>query len=209
MAALAHTALLLIDNQVGFTHPTHWGPPNSRSNPSYETNITTLLTAFRAANRHISSPLEKATIIHICHHSLDSTSELHPSSDGIRFLPFAEPKEADGELVISKQVNSSFIGTNLEEALRARGIRKLVIAGLTTDHCVSTTTRMAANLHVTQYTDEGGKEQKGEVVLVEDACATFPRGPFDAETVHKVQIESLRGEFCEVMTTKEAVKRFV
>jgi nicotinamidase-related amidase len=53
--------------------------------------------------------------------------------------------------VISKNGNSAFIGTNLEELLRKKEIRRLFIAGLTTDHCVSTTTRITGNLRVTAW----------------------------------------------------------
>ena len=62
------------------------------------------------------------------------------------FLFYAQPLE--GEAVVTKGVNSAFIGTELEEVVRRRGIRTLVIGGITTDQCVSTTARMAANLGV-------------------------------------------------------------
>lgn len=54
-------------------------------------------------------------------------------------------KPIDGEIIIKKNVNSAFIGTDLKERLDNEKITKLVIVGLTTDHCVSTTTRMAGN----------------------------------------------------------------
>ena len=62
------------------------------------------------------------------------------------FLPYARPLE--GEAVVTKAGNSGFIGTELEAMIRQRGIRTLVIGGITTDQCVSTTTRMAENLGV-------------------------------------------------------------
>lgn len=195
------TALLLIDNQKGFNHPTHWG--TSRSNPNYERNTKALLSAFRAIQEDGRGPAP--LIIHIFHNSLNPNSPLHSEAgDGIDFLPFAQPKK--DEYVISKHVNSSFIGTNLEKLLRSKGIRRLVICGLTIDHCVSTTTRMAANLGVTDYPDEeGGELSKGRVILVHDATATFNRGPWDAETMHNVSVESLRDEFAEMMTTEEVL----
>ncbi|KAF9000779.1 Isochorismatase hydrolase [Hymenopellis radicata] len=72
--------------------------------------------------------------------------------DGYAVMPEAAP--AGDEIIFVKNVNSSFIGTGLlvadsnrlEAHLRAAEIGTLVILGLTTSHCVSTTTRMAGNL---------------------------------------------------------------
>ena len=152
------TCLLLIDNQLAFLHPTHWG--TTRSNPSFEVNISSLLSAFRhpiSSTISLSHSRIKPRIIHVQHFSKDPTSPLHPSyigdarSDfdgkhGVDFLPFMQP--GAGERIVTKGVNSAFIGTELEKILRDGEVRTLVIAGLTTDHCVSTTTRMAANLGV-------------------------------------------------------------
>lgn len=184
------TALLLVDIQNGFHHPTHWG--TTRSNPQFEGNISRLLSMIRAH--------PDTYIIHVAHHSKDSNSALHPRSivnelPGVAFMPYASPK--DSEAVITKNVNSAFIGTDLEQMLRSRHIRTLMIAGLTTDHCVSTTTRMAGNLGVCDVRGE-----KGRIILVGDATATHERGRWDAETVQAVHLESLK-EFAEVLTTKE------
>lgn len=65
------------------------------------------------------------------------------------------------EAVIEKSVNSAFIGTDLED-FKAGGIDTVVISGLTTDHCCSTTARMDANLSL-------------KVWFVADATATFDR----------------------------------
>src|SRR5947208_14709 len=65
-----------------------------------------------------------------------------------------------GEPVVQKSVNSAFIGTTLEADLRRRGITTLVMVGLQTNMCVSTTARMAGNLGFTTY-------------VVSDATATF------------------------------------
>jgi nicotinamidase-related amidase len=209
------TALVLIDNQAAFTHPTYWG--TSRSNPSYETNLASLLNAFRTARKaNPSLPLE---IIHVFHSSTSLTSPLHPAdpSKGAHPLDFAQPAADNSEPVFWKNVNSCFIGTGLEGYLREKKIRQVVFAGLTTDHCVSTTVRMAANLGVVDLYPEGKPKvgvdgtqtvkpvEKGAVVLVSDATATWAKGGFDAETVHRVSVESLRGEFAEVMSTEEVI----
>ncbi|RAH43327.1 cysteine hydrolase family protein [Aspergillus brunneoviolaceus CBS 621.78] len=228
------TALLLIDNQTAFTHPTHWGP--SRSNPLYEPNIQSLLLAFRvaaaAAAAAQTTPTTTTTmeVIHVFHTSTEPDSPFHPAApvNGREPLDFAVPAPDGSEPVFWKCVNSSFIGTGLEAHLRARGIRQLVVTGLTTDHCVSTTVRMAANLGVVDRgrgTHEGGEEDglvpvdqrtgahaipptavPGRILLVGDATATWAKGGFDAETVHAVSLASLDGEFAEVVRTEEVVK---
>ncbi|KAH7346510.1 putative isochorismatase family hydrolase [Rhexocercosporidium sp. MPI-PUGE-AT-0058] len=202
------TAFMLIDVQQGLTHPTHWGP--SRSNPLFERNAQSLLTSYRKllASTSSSSSSTRHKIIHVQHSSLSSTSPLHPSSPGFAFQIFAKP--INSELVIVKTVNSSFIGTNLESVLRehfAGEPGKLYLAGLTTDHCVSTTTRMAGNLKVAD--GEGGEE--GEVVFVEDATAAWRKGTgdewFDAEIVHRVNAESLQ-EFATIAKAEEVVREW-
>jgi nicotinamidase-related amidase len=198
------TALLLIDIQDAFTHPTYWGP--SRSNPRFEPNITSLLSSYRSL---VSSASPASTsphmIIHVAHSSLSSESPLHRTSPTFAFQSFATPLPA--ERVIEKHVNSAFIGTELEEILRRHFDGKpgtLYLAGLTTDHCVSTTTRMAANLGVCDAPD--GSE-KGEVVLIEDATAAWQKSKdgFEAELVHQVHVESLR-EFASIEKTQKVLE---
>ena len=70
-------------------------------------------------------------------------SPLRPDRPGNPIKLEAAPEP--GEPVFQKTVNSAFIGTGLEAHLRTRGIDTLVLVGLTTDHGVSSTTRMAAN----------------------------------------------------------------
>ncbi|KAK6208659.1 isochorismatase hydrolase [Colletotrichum tabaci] len=203
------TALVLIDIQEGFKHPTHWG--ESRSTPEFELNVEKILGAFREYNdttRSDQSPERlPALIIHVHHHSTSPASALHPShyleessTPSVAPLSFAAPVAS--EPVVIKNFNSAFVKTQLESMLRAVGIRQLVLVGLTTDHCVSTTTRMAANLQV--LGDDGGPDGNGHgvhgVVLVRDAIATFERGGYAGETVHAVHLASLEGEFAEVVS---------
>lgn len=199
-----NSCLLIVDDQRAFSHPSYWGP--DRSNPKYEPNLARLLAASRGAGLYI---------IHVKHMSTTPGSALHPSAPapsnhplggfGIDFNQESTPVE--GEPTIEKTVNSCFIGTNLENMLRERSIRTLYICGITTDHCVSTTIRMAGNLHVCDVLEDG-RTVPGKIVLVEDAAACFqkPDGKFDAETVHAVNVESLR-EFADVESTDTVVQR--
>ena len=182
MTSIIPPALLLIDVQRGFDEP-HWG---ARNNPQAEQRIAELLAAWRKA----SWP-----VIHVQHMSTEPDSPLRPDRAGNAFKPEAMPRP--GEPVFQKSVNSAFIGTRLESYLREGKISRLVVAGLTTDHCVSTTVRMAGNLGF-------------DVILVDDATATNDRsGPdgvvYPAEQVHRLALASLHGEFARVRSTADVL----
>src|SRR3569623_1232459 len=175
---LNNAALLVIDMQVGFDDPA-WGP---RNNPGAEANVASLIAAWRAAN---------APVIHIHHDSPDPLGRLRRGAPGNAPKPEALPR-AD-ERIYRKTVNSAFIGTNLEADLRARHVETLAIVGLTTNHCISTTARMAGNLGF-------------ETMVAADATATFDRANLDgtmrrAEDVHQAALSALRDEFAQIVTT--------
>lgn len=176
------SVLLLIDIQQGLNDP-YWG---QRNNPEAEQRMALLLATWRE---------RKWPVIHVQHHSANPQSPLRPDQPGCEFKPEAKP--LPDEKVFTKTVNSAFIGTNLEEYLRERGWTSLMIIGLTTDHCVSTSVRMAGNLGF-------------DVQLVGDATATFERKGVDGEMItademHNIHLASLHGEFCRVVTTNDVL----
>jgi nicotinamidase-related amidase len=178
----ANTALIVIDVQKGFDDGS-WGP---RNNPQAEANIARLLQAWRASGR---------PVIHVNHNSTSPTGSFRPGTPGHAPKPEAEP--LPGEPVLHKTVNSAFIGTDLEARLRGGGIGTVVIVGLTTNHCVSTTTRMAGNLGF-------------ETFIVADAAATFDRPALDgrmrpAEEVHQAALSDLKEEFAMIVDTDEVL----
>ena len=173
-------ALILIDIQKGFDNLEYWG--GQRNNQNAENNAGELLKLWRENN---------LPIFHIKHCSLKPTSMLNEANDGNEFKDIVKP--TDEETIIKKNVNSAFIGTDLKERLDNAKISKLVIVGLTTDHCVSTTTRMAGNFGYDTF-------------LVSDATATFnkkglERQNFSAELIHETALASLNKEFATVVTT--------
>ena len=198
---LSSTALLLIDIQAGFDDPTYWGL--QRSNIHFESNIRRLLCAFREVADE-SAHQNEPRIIHVKHSSSSQKSPLFAGKPGHEFHACAQPRPF--EVVITKKEHGAFMGTNLEEVLRSNHVRTLYVAGLVVDHCITTTIRMASDLGVTNYPGAEKNVLNGRVVLVSDATATWERGRFDAETVHGVHVESLKGEFCEVLETSEVVR---
>src|SRR5262249_37718619 len=68
-------------------------------------------------------------------------SPLGPDHPEAQFHPGFEP--LSGDIVVTKPRYSSFYGTSLESILRSRGIQTVLVAGLTTDVCVSSTSRDA------------------------------------------------------------------
>ncbi len=174
--------LLVIDMQKGLDDSSF----GKRNNPSLEQNVELLIAKFRK---------DKLDIIHIKHCSLEANSPLKEGEEGNQYKKEATPLSEEKQF--KKTVNSAFIGTELETYLHKQNIKSLVIVGLTTDHCVSTTTRMAANLGF-------------DVELVSDATATFERKSYDgtfydAEQMHKINLASLHGEFCNVVKTKSLI----
>jgi nicotinamidase-related amidase len=176
-------ALLVVDVQQAFLDPRC----GQRNNPNAESNIARLLAAWRNSKRPIR---------HVVHDSVEPNSLLRPGLAGNAIQPVAAP--TTGEPIYRKNVNSAFIGTNLEKDLRQDGIETLVIVGLTTNHCVSTTARMAGNLGFKTY-------------VVSDATATFARPALDgtlrsADAVHSAALSDLHQEFAIVVDTAEILK---
>jgi nicotinamidase-related amidase len=174
--------LLVLDLQLGFDEP-RWG---RRNNPALEERTTELLRVWRASGR---------PVVHVRHMSTEPESPLRPGQPGNDFKPATAP--VAGETVIEKRVNSAFIGTSLETDLRRVGCSELVIVGLTTNHCISTTARMAGNLGFSTW-------------VVSDATATFDRvGPdgieHSAEQIHAIALSDLHGEFATVIDTARVI----
>ncbi len=176
------TALVVIDVQRAFAEWEAKG--RRRNNRQALARIADLLAAFRAAG---------LPIFHIRHQNLTPGSSFHPEASGYAVEEAA--RERDGEPVIVKSVNSSFIGTDLEARLRAAGVSRVAICGATVNHCVETTTRMAGNLGFDAW-------------LVADACWTFDlEGPdgriHAAEDVQAMTLANLSGEFATIATVED------
>lgn len=174
---ITRKALLLIDIQQGLDQLDYYG--GRRNNPNAEDNCRKILDLFRA---------KKWPVFHVKHNSTHKDSPLHPSKPGNEIKQIVEP--LTHEPVIGKEVNSAFIGTDLQSRLTTEKIDQLILVGLTTEHCVSTTARMAANLGFA-------------VTILADATAAFDKvgvdgNFFDAEMIHQTSLATLKDEFAKI-----------
>ena len=175
-------ALLLVDIQKAFLEKDY--PGLIRNNEHAEFICGKILKKWRTLD---------LPIIHVRHSSTNPESKLHKSRPGFEFNDYVAPLET--EMVLTKEVNSAFIGTNLENILIKSHIDTLVIVGMTTNHCISTTVRMSGNLGFDTY-------------LISDSTACYNTKGLNGEiiacnTIYNSALASLQEEFATVIDSKE------
>ncbi len=177
---LDRAVLLPVDMQQAFDAP----PWSSRWNDLVDANGLALIETWRSAGR---------PIIHVRHDSVQPGSTLAPGTAGNAFRPGFEPRER--EPLVTKSVNSAFIGTDLDLRLKRLGAKHVVVFGISTDMCVSTTIRTGANMG-------------WDMILVPDACDCFDLpdgqgGTIRAEEVQRAHVATLAFEFARTLSTAE------
>jgi nicotinamidase-related amidase len=175
-------ALLLVDIQKAFLEKDY--PGLIRNNENAEFICGKILKKWRTLD---------LPIIHVRHSSTNPESKLHKSRPGFEFNDYVTPLET--EIVLTKEVNSAFIGTNLENILIKSHIDTLVIVGMTTNHCISTTVRMSGNLGFDTY-------------LISDSTACYNTKGINGEiidcnTIYNSALASLQEEFATVIDSNE------
>jgi nicotinamidase-related amidase len=180
-----NAALILINMQKGFSEEEYWG--GNRNNKDAEKKASIILNKWRTLN---------LPVFHIVHSSQNPDSRVHESHPGFEIKD--EVKPINGEPVIKKNAYSAFIGTDLKERLDKQGINMLVIIGMATNLCVSSSARMAGDLGFDTF-------------LISDATATFDRigingEKFSSETIHQTTLANLNNEFAQVIDTKKLLE---
>lgn len=171
-----NTALLIIDMQRGMAD----AKAGRRNNPHAEGNVKQLLATWRTAGR---------PVVHVRHMSRSPASLFWPGQPGNEFQDSFMPLSS--EHVVEKNVTDAFVNTGLERWLHVRGIKDLVIVGVSTNMSVEATARSAGNLGFV-------------TTVVADACFCFDRldlhgKPQTAEEVHVHALTNLQGEYATVM----------
>ena len=173
-------ALIIIDMQKGMADP----KAGRRNNPQAEDHMAALLAAWRERGQ---------PIVHVRHMSRSPTSAFWPGQIGAEHQVRLAPRA--NEHVMEKHVTDAFCNSGLERWLHVRGIRDLVIVGVSTNNSVEATARSAGNLGFATH-------------VVADACFTFDGKDLNgnllpAEAIHQMSLANLNGEYATIVNTTD------
>ena len=182
---IERSALLVIDVQDSFKLGPRW---ELRSNPKFEENLERLIAAYRAAG---------LPVIFFLHTDPDPGFETTSPLFKLMDLDFLVP--GPGEPLLVKNTRNAFTSTNLGEILAEKGVRRVVVTGISTEQCCETTTRVAADLGY-------------DVDFVTEATRTFPiTNPetgdvFPTDEILRRTEFVLRGRFATIATVDRLVE---
>jgi nicotinamidase-related amidase len=173
------TALVLVDLQTaafdGLGIPPVHGPDLLLR------NVRALLQAARASG---------LPVVHIQHCA--RAGELF--AEGAPGWPiFAPVAPEENESVVRKRASDAFQGTDLHARLQEIGARRLVVAGIQTEHCVAATCRGALRLGYAVH-------------LAEDGHSTWPDEPRSADDIIAVESAALEADGVILRSTEYLVE---
>jgi nicotinamidase-related amidase len=191
----AETALLCIDVQNYGLVPKETEAENARWAPFYERMRETVIPNLRALQdtfRIRGIDVIHARIACLLEDGRDrSLSQKMPgwnnllmptTSEASQITPEVAPQA--GEIVVTKTTDSALTGTNLRLVLANMGIRNVIVTGIYTDQCVSSTVRSLA-------------DESFNVILIEDCCAA------GTDELHRQELEIINLIYCHVMSSAE------
>lgn len=171
------TALILIDLQKGIVP--HAGGP--RSGEEVVATARTLADRFRAAGAPVVLVHVGFTPATMPSQNVDRPS-LPAGGTPPEFSEFLPDLRQPDDIVVLKHHWGAFTGTDLDLQLRRRGVRTVVIAGISTNMGVESTARSAWELSY-------------DVVIAEDACASR------SAELHAFAIENILPQIARVMAS--------
>jgi len=191
----AETALLCIDVQnYGMelhedpTERARWAPFHERMRGTVIPRLRDLQEGFRAAgidviHARIACLLEDGRDRSLSQKMPGWNNLLMPTTtEASRIIPELAP--APGEIVMTKTTDSAVTGTNLRLVLSNMGIKNLIVGGVYTDQCVSSTVRSLA-------------DESFRVIVLEDCCAA------GTDELHRQELAIINMIYCHVMTSGE------
>jgi nicotinamidase-related amidase len=191
----ADTALLVIDIQNTYLEipedpdeAERWAPFHERMNQTVIPNTAELT----ALCRRLGIEVVFARIACLTEDGRDRS--LSQKKPGFNYLLLPKEREDSqlvpeltpqgDEIVVLKTTDSALTGTNLRLILHNMGIRKVVVAGIFTDQCVSSTVRSLA-------------DESFEVLVVEDCCAAATM------SLHRNELEVINMIYCHVVQSED------
>ncbi|MCW8908844.1 MAG: cysteine hydrolase [Sedimenticola sp.] len=191
------TALLTIDIQNYYREQsedaaerTRWAPFHRRMNEIVIPTVRDLQNRFRARgmdvlHARIACRLEDGRDRSLSQKKPGWNYLLMPKdSQASQIIPELAPRP--GEVVVTKTTDSALTGTNLRLILSNMGIRNVVMTGIFTDQCVSSTVRSLA-------------DESFNVVVIEDGCAA------GSDDLHQRELEIINMIYCQVLESRELI----
>jgi nicotinamidase-related amidase len=191
------TVLLTIDIQNIYlqlgddpTQQARWAPFLKRMREIVIPTVRSLQEQFRR---------RRMDVIHAriaCHLQDGRDRSLSQKKPGWNYLLLPKDEEASqiipeltpepGEIVLTKTTDSALTGTNLRLILTNMGVRNVVMTGIFTDQCVSSTVRSLA-------------DESFNVIVVEDGCAA------GTDELHTRELEIINMIYGHVMRSDELI----
>ncbi len=189
------TALLIIDIQNTYLQPASDPAEAARWLPFYKRmNQQVIPTTVKLVNDARSRGVEVIFARIACLKTDGRDRSLSQKKPGFNYLlmpqnseesQFVDELGAQGdEIVLTKTTDSALTGTNLRLILRNMEIENVVVAGIFTDQCISSTVRSLA-------------DESFNVIVVEDCCAAA------TEQLHRNELEIINMIYCHVVSSGE------
>ena len=193
--APARTALLVIDIQNTYMEvdpdpleAQRWAPFRERMNKQVIPNTAKLVADCRARG------VEVIFARIACLKSDGRDRSLSQKKPGFNYLLLPKDRNdsqlvpeltpADDDIVVLKTTDSALTGTNLRLLLRNMEITDVIVAGIFTDQCVSSSVRSLA-------------DESFGVVVVEDCCAAA------TDELHRNELEIINMIYCHVVQAED------
>lgn len=174
-------ALLVIDVQESFRHMPFWSEAD--------------LPAFREALLRLDAGCRErgVPVVHIFH-----VGQAGPFTEASGYVRALDWLPGSPDVCFFKHTHNAFSDTGLDLWLRRRGIERLIIAGIRTEQCCETTTRVGSDIGY-------------EVDFVSEATLTFPmRHPVSGRRYSPAEIKEhaelvLAGRFARIVSVVECL----
>lgn len=191
----AKTALLVIDIQNTYMEAKEDPVENARWKPFFERmNGTVIPNTAKLVSYCRDRGVEVVFARIACLKTDGRDRSLSQKKPGFNYLLM--PKDRDDsqvvpelapqgdEIVVTKTTDSALTGTNLRMVLHNMGIENVIVAGIFTDQCISSSVRSLA-------------DESFNVVVVDDCCAAA------TDELHRNELMSINMIYCHVVQLED------